>query len=221
MLSCLDYILGRNAAGKDKYFVENQCCICDFNTLVMRTYGLNLKTLTLMSIHENISSGLRNHKRIIKSILNFEIPEMLKAQILMEYVCCAEHTRKFEFNRSVNYLYRFSELYTHIENLFIRPLPTAEPRYFSLTVLTYFYLKYLAVTKGHEFIIKLAVENLEHFPTLHFLHEQKVTLDKINVTTPICFQGNILHGPYRSYKLLSYAPFHRPRVYSDCHWEQL
>ena len=174
-----------------------------------------------MSIHENISSGLRNHTKIIKSILNLEIPEMLKAQILMEYVCCAQHTRKFEFNTSENYLYRFSELYAHIENLFIRPLPTAEPRYFSLTVLTYFYLKYLAVTKGHKFIIKLAVENLVHFPTLHFLNEQKVTLDKINVTIPICFQENILHGPYRSYKLLRYAPFQRPRVYSDCVWEQL
>lgn len=221
MLSCLDYILGRNAAGKDKYYVRNKCCICDFNTLVMRSYGLKLKTLTLMSIHENISSRLRNHTKVIKSVLNLEIPEMLKAQILMEYVSCAQHTKKFRFDMGETHLYRFSKSYTHIENLFIRPLPTAKPRYFSLTVLVYFYLKYLAVTKGHEYIIKLATENGVGFPSLHFLDKETVTLDEINVTIPICFQDYILHGPYRSYKLLRYAPSHRPRIYSDCVWEQL
>ena len=177
MNSCLNFLLNRNEESNEKVVVNKQCCIGDFNILVMRAYGISLKTLTLMSIHKNIVlKELKSHKETIEHLLNLNISEILKAQIIIEYVCCAKHNHKINKRFEQVSFYRFKELYMHIEHLFIRPKRMSEPRYFSLIVLTYFYFKYLIVIKGPRFMINLAKQNIENFPTFHFVHEDKITL---------------------------------------------
>ncbi len=70
MNSCLSFLLNRNGGSKEKFMENKQCCICDFNILVMRSYGISLKTLTLMSIHENIAlNGQISHKEKKKTFI--------------------------------------------------------------------------------------------------------------------------------------------------------
>jgi len=222
MNSCLSFLLNRNGESKEKFMVNKQCCICDFNILVMRSYGISLKTLTLMSIHENIALNRQiSHKEKMKHLLNLNIPEILKAQIIIEYVCCAKHNNQLNNKFKQVSFYRFKELYMHIEQLFIRPKRMSEPRYFSLTVLTYFYLKYLLIMKGPRFMINLAEQTMESFPTLHFVHKDKITLEINETAVPICFHEDILFSSYKAYKLLSFTPSRVGKVYSNCKWQLL
>ena len=71
MNSCLNFLLNRNEESKEKVMVNKQCCICDFNILVMRSNGISLKTLALMSIHKNIAlKEPKFHKETIEHLLN-------------------------------------------------------------------------------------------------------------------------------------------------------
>ena len=222
MNSCLSFLLNRNGEIKENFMVNKQCCICDFNILVMRSYGISLKLLALMSIHENIAlDEQKSHKEKVKHLLNLNIPEILKAQIIIEYVCCAKHNNQLKNKFKQVSFYRFKELYMHIEQLFIRPKRMSEPRYFSLTVLTYFYLKYLLVMKGPRFMINLAEQTMESFPTLHFVHKDKITIEINETAVPICFHEDILFSSYKAYKLLSFTPSRVGKVYSNCKWQLL
>ena len=222
MNSCLDFLFNRNGASKEIVMVNKQCCICDFNILVMRSYGISLKTLALMSIHKNIAlKGPKSHKVVIDHLLDLEIPETLKAQIIIEYVCCTKHNNKISKRFEQNSFYRFKESYRHIEHLFIRPKRMSEPRYFPLTVLTYFYLKYLTVIKDPRFMINFVQKNIESFPTLHFAHEETITIDISKTAVPICFHEDILFSSYKAYKLLSFTPSRVGKVYSNCKWQLL
>ena len=222
MNSCLSFLLNRNGEIKENFMVNKQCCICDFNILVMRSYGISLKLLALMSIHKNIALNEQiSHIEKIKHLLNLNIPEILKAQIIIEYVCCAKHNNQLNNKFKQVSFYRFKELYMHIEQLFIRPKRMSEPRYFSLTVLTYFYLKYLLIMKGPRFMINLAEQTMESFPTLHFVHKDKITLEINETAVPICFHENILFSSYKAYKLLSFTPSRVGKVYSNCKWQLL
>ena len=222
MNSCLSFLLNRNGEIKENFMVNKQCCICDFNILVMRSYGISLKLLALMSIHENIAlDEQKSHKEKVKHLLNLNIPEILKAQIIIEYVCCAKHNNQLNNKFKQVSFYRFKESYMHIEQLFIRPKRMSEPRYFSLTVLTYFYLKYLLVMKGPRFMINLAETTMESFPTLHFVHKDKITIEINETAVPICFHEDILFSSYKAYKLLSFTPSRVGKVYSNCKWQLL